>query len=127
MAAGRIWGEEATGIPTTAPAPPDFLLPPEGWEGTSAKQWAAKLHLPVESETPFQSSYRSYPRSEFRVLGAQPRSIALLASEERPDQLNLVFANKGDSAGDGRTWGGTTQANASLQAKVDAAVAADAD
>jgi len=127
LAAGRIWGEEATGIPTAAPAPPDFLLPPEGWEGTSAKQWAAKLHLPVESETPFQSSYRSYPRSEFRVLGAQPRSIALLASEERPDQLNLVFANKGDSAGNGRTWGGTTQANASLQAKVDAAVAADAD
>lgn len=103
------------------------LTPPHGWQETSAKLWAEILRLPVESETAYQSSFRAYPRSEVRVLGSHPQSVALLATEDRPDQLTLIFANKGDSAGDGQLWGGHNQRTASLEAAVDAAVAADAD
>lgn len=80
---------------------PDFglaLLPPEGWETSSAKQWAAQLYLPVESETKYQSSYRAYCGPQTEILGANPKSVALLASEDHPEQLTLIFANKGDSA-----------------------------
>ena len=124
---GRLWAQEPN--PTTQEAQTTLgtLLPPQGWEQTSAKEWAKQLRLPVESETAYQSSFRAYPRSEVRILGAHPQSVALLATEDRPDQLTLIFANKGDSAGDGQLWGGQNQRTASLQAAVDAAVAADAD
>jgi len=103
------------------------LLPPQGWQQTSAKEWAKKLRLPVESETPYQSSFRAYPHSEVLFLGAHPQSIALLATGDRPDQLTLIFANKGDSAGDGSLWGGSQKRSAPLKTMVGAAVAADAD
>ncbi|NDI16929.1 MAG: hypothetical protein EBY83_03025, partial [Verrucomicrobia bacterium] len=83
---------------------PDFgfpLLPPATWEKTSAKEWATTLQLPVESETKYQSSYRAYCTPQIQVLGANPKSIALIANEDHPDQLTLVYANKGDSAGQG--------------------------
>lgn len=119
---------EATPIPPTDPhALLDGFHPPQGWQMTSAKEWAAKLGLPVESETAYQSSFRTYPRSGVRILGAQPRSIALLATEDRPDQLTLIFANKGDSAGDGKLWGGSNRRSTSLETAIEAAVAADAD
>jgi len=74
------------------------LTPPSGWENTSAKEWAKLLNLPSESETKYQSSYRIYIDQGFDVLGARPKSISLIASEDHPDQLTLMFANKGDSA-----------------------------
>ena len=80
---------------------PDFgfpLLPPAGWEKTSAKDWATTLQLPVESETKYQSSYRAYCTPQIQVLGANPKSIAIIANEDHPDQLTIMFANKGDSA-----------------------------
>ena len=80
---------------------PDFgfpLLPPAAWEKTSAKEWATTLQLPVESETKYQSSYRAYCTPQIQVLGANPKSIALIANEDHPDQLTIMFANKGDSA-----------------------------
>ena len=80
---------------------PDFgfpLLPPAGWEKTSAKDWATTLQLPVESETKYQSSYRAYCTPQIQVLGANPKSIALIATDDHPDQLTIMFANKGDSA-----------------------------
>jgi len=127
LSLGRLWSQEPSTNLADAQNAVAALMPPQGWEQTSAKDWAKKLRLPVESETAYQSSYRLYPRSEVRVLGAHPQSMALLATEDYPDQLTLIFANKGDSAGDGQLWGGQNQRTASLQAAVDAAVAADAD
>jgi hypothetical protein len=124
---GRAWAEDPSNSTSDGKTILGRLTPPHGWQETSAKLWAEILRLPVESETAYQSSFRAYPRSEVRVLGAHPQSIALLATEDRPDQLTLIFANKGDSAGDGQLWGGHNQRTASLEAVVDAAVAADAD
>lgn len=124
---GRAWAEDPSNSTSDGKTILGRLTPPHGWQETSAKLWAEILRLPVESETAYQSSFRAYPRSEVRVLGAHPQSIALLATEDRPDQLTLIFANKGDSVGDGQLWGGHNQRTASLEAVVDAAVAADAD
>lgn len=124
---GRAWAEDPSNSTSDGKTMLGRLTPPHGWQETSAKLWAEILRLPVESETAYQSSFRAYPRSEVRVLGAHPQSVALLATEDRPDQLTLIFANKGDSAGDGQLWGGHNQRTASLEAAVDAAVAADAD
>ena len=74
------------------------LLPPTTWEKTSAKEWATTLQLPVESETKYQSSYRAYCTPQIQVLGANLKSIALIATDDQPDQLTIMFANKGDSA-----------------------------
>ncbi len=82
-------------------ATPDFgfpLLPPSTWDDTSAKNWATALQLPVESETKYQSSYRAYYGPQVQILGANPKSVALTATDDHPDQLTLIFANKGDSA-----------------------------
>lgn len=76
------------------------LLPPAGWENNSAKSWANELHLPLESETKYQSSFRAYCESKTELLGAHPKSIALIAIDDHPDQLTLIFANKGDSVGE---------------------------
>ena len=74
------------------------LTPPSGWENTSAKEWAKLLKLPTESETKYQSSYRVYVNQGPELLGARSKSISLIASEDHPDQLTIMFANKGDSA-----------------------------
>jgi len=74
------------------------LIPPSGWENTSAKEWAKLLNLPAESVTKYQSSYRIYIDQGLELLGACPKSISLIASEDHPDQLTIMFANKGDSA-----------------------------
>ena len=74
------------------------LTPSSGWENTSAKEWAKLLNLPAESETKYQSSYRIYIDQGLELLGARPKSISLIASEDHPDQLTIMFANKGDSA-----------------------------
>ena len=75
-----------------------MLSPAGGWEQTSAKEWAQLLNLPTESETKYQSSYRVYLDQGDDLLGARPRSISLVATEDQPDQLTIMFANKGDSA-----------------------------
>ena len=109
---------------------PDFgfpLLPPAAWEKTSAKEWATTLQLPVESETKYQSSYRAYCTPQIQVLGANPKSIALIANEDHPDQLTLVFANKGDSAGQGMPIKNGPVRASSLEKAVAQAISADAD
>ena len=100
------------------------LCPPGGWEQTSAKIWAGLLHLPVESETAYQSSFRAYPRAEARLLGANPKSISLMATE---DQLTLVFANKGDSVGDGLKFGGDQPRSSSLESSIEKMIHQDAE
>jgi len=83
------------------PKTPDFgvrLIPIAGWKNTSAKEWASLLNLPPESETKYQSSYRAYIEQGMELLGARPKSISLIATDDQPDQLTIMFANKGDSA-----------------------------
>jgi len=109
---------------------PDFglpLLPPLGWENTSAKTWAAALRLPVESETKYQSSYRAYVGSKTELLGANPKSIALLATDDHPDQLTIIFANKGDSVGEALPTNSKTVYLSTLAKSVDKLVSHDAD
>ena len=89
------------------------LTPPSGWENTSAKEWAKLLNLPAESETKYQSSYRVYIDQGLELLGARPKSISLIAGEDHPDQLTIMFANKGDSASTNLRSNAT--ANASLK------------
>ena len=68
------------------------------WE-SDAEVVASKLELLAESKTKNQSSYRSYPRDDFRLFGTRPYSVALYAENNRPVQLSMVFANKGDLFG----------------------------
>ena len=112
--------------PSPSGDPLAFLCPPTGWDQTSAKAWARQLQLPPESETAYQSSFRAYPRPETRFLGAHPKSMALMATEDRPDQLTLVFANKGDSAGDGLRFGGTQNRGSSLESSIEKMIDQDA-
>ncbi|TDU71298.1 peptidase C39-like protein [Prosthecobacter fusiformis] len=60
---------------------------------------AERLQLRRESQTSNQSSFRSYPKEDFRVFGARPFSVALYADEGKTTSLSLVFANKGDLFG----------------------------
>lgn len=57
---------------------------------------AARLRWPRESRTEFVSSYRNYPRADFRFLGARPYSAALYGNDGLVTSVSLVFANKGD-------------------------------
>lgn len=116
-----------TGPSSPAKDPLAFLCPPKGWDQTSAKDWAQQLQLPMESETAYQSSFRLYPRSEAQCLGANPKSIALMATEDHPDQLTLVFANKGDSVGEGLKFGGNAPHVAVLESSLEKWIAQDAD
>lgn len=68
------------------------------WD-TDAEQVAQRLELQPESKTKTQSSYRLYPREEFRFFGARPFSAALYAENNKPTALSLVYANKGDLFG----------------------------
>ena len=65
------------------------------WESPAADV-AKKLGLREESKTKTQSSYRSYPKDDYRFFGARPYSIALYAEEDKVSSLSIVFANKGD-------------------------------
>ena len=111
-------------------SPPDFglaLLPPSSWDETSAKNWATTLQLPMESETKYQSSYRTYCSPQVQIMGANPKSIALIATDDHPDQLTLVFANKGDSAGEGVPFKNGPVRVLVLEKAVAKAISADAD
>lgn len=73
------------------------LFPASGslWEENAADV-AQRLHWPQESKTSTLGSYRLYAKADVRWLGARPYSCALYAEEEKPTQLSIVFANKGD-------------------------------
>lgn len=66
------------------------------WDDDAAAV-AKRLGLPAESRTSVEATYRSYPKPDERFFGARPFSEALLAREDKPVSLSLVFANKGDS------------------------------
>ena len=68
------------------------------WENKS-NEVAERLKWPRESETPYSSSYRAYPKDDARILGARPYSAALYGDEGKVSSLSIVFANKGDFFG----------------------------
>ncbi|MGJ8654213.1 MAG: C39 family peptidase [Opitutaceae bacterium] len=57
---------------------------------------AKRLKWPQESKTDTQSSYRSYPKSDYRILESRPYSAALYGDNGATKHLSIVFANKGD-------------------------------
>jgi hypothetical protein len=68
------------------------------WDDPDAEV-AARLGWPRESSTPRDASFRLYAKSDVRVLGARPYSLALYGEEGAVSSLSLVFANKGDVEG----------------------------
>jgi len=62
---------------------------------------ATRLQWPRESKTAIGESYRAYPDTEYRFLGARPYSAALYGENEQVTAISIVFANKGDSFGAG--------------------------
>ncbi|MEM9481724.1 MAG: hypothetical protein AAGA58_18900, partial [Verrucomicrobiota bacterium] len=60
---------------------------------------AKRLQWPQESRTPRQSSFRRYPRADYRFLGARPYSAVLYGQEGKVTSVSIVFANKGDLFG----------------------------
>lgn len=62
----------------------------------STESIASRLDWPKESETETQSSYRSYPKPDYRILDARPYSAVLYGESGMAQRISLVFANKGD-------------------------------
>lgn len=63
----------------------------------SAADIAYRIRVRQESQTSTSSSYRKYTNGMEKVLGTYPFSIALYAENDLPQELSLVFANKGDT------------------------------
>ena len=82
-AGATLWAETTDGDPASL------------WE-ESADGVAQRLRLPRESKTAFQSSYRLYPKPDYRLFGARPYSIALYAKGDKANEFSIVFANGGD-------------------------------
>jgi hypothetical protein len=68
------------------------------WE-EDAEAVAARLKWPQESRTNWLSSYRLYPPEDYRILGARPHSAVLYAVNNKPTEISIIFANKGDVFG----------------------------
>lgn len=61
---------------------------------------AKRLKLPLESKTPYTSSYRLYPRSDYQVAGAYPKTLVAYGDQhENLVSISIIFSNKGDSFG----------------------------
>lgn len=57
---------------------------------------AKRLKWPQESKTQIHSSYRKYPKENYKILATRPYSCTLHGSDKRPSQISIIFANKGD-------------------------------
>lgn len=62
----------------------------------AAESLAKRLGWKQESKTDSQSSYRSYPGKNEKILQSRPYSAALYGASGKVERLNIVFANKGD-------------------------------
>lgn len=65
------------------------------WDDNTADV-AGRLMWPQESQTDNQSSYRKYPNAEYRILESRPYSAVLYGDAGSPENISIVFANKGD-------------------------------
>ncbi|NBB78654.1 MAG: hypothetical protein GVY36_04315 [Verrucomicrobia bacterium] len=61
-----------------------------------ADELAKRLGWKQESKTESQSSYRSYPGENDRILQSRPYSAALYGGSGTVERLSIIFANKGD-------------------------------
>ena len=57
---------------------------------------AKRLKWPQESKTKIHTSYRKYPKENYKILTTRPYSCTLHGSDKRPSQISIIFANKGD-------------------------------
>ncbi|MDQ8195505.1 C39 family peptidase [Coraliomargarita sp. SDUM461004] len=73
----------------------DLFADSQLWDD-SVDHVAERLHWPQESETAYQTSYRYYPPSEYRILDTRPYSAVLYGHSGKPQRISIVFANKGD-------------------------------
>lgn len=65
------------------------------WE-ESAAAVAERLRWPMESQTSYDASYRLYPGLGAEIAGSRVYSCNLIANDDKPASVSLVFANKGD-------------------------------
>lgn len=65
------------------------------WDDDTASV-AKRLKWPKESKTDSQSSYRKYPKADYRILESRPYSAVLYGDQGSAQNLSIVFANKGD-------------------------------
>jgi len=65
------------------------------WDDANARV-AKRLGWPRESKTKTQSSFRLYPKPNYRLLESRPFSAALYGQDGTVERLSVVFANKGD-------------------------------
>ena len=64
----------------------------------SADTVAKRLRLPLESKTPFTSSFRLYTRAGYSFAGAEPKTLVAYGDHKgRTLSLSIIYANKGDS------------------------------
>ncbi|MEO0510965.1 MAG: C39 family peptidase [Verrucomicrobiota bacterium] len=73
----------------------DLFTDTELWDDT-AETVAKRLGWPKESLTNTQSSYRKYPKEDYRILDSRPYSAVLYGNEGETSSISIVFANKGD-------------------------------
>jgi hypothetical protein len=59
---------------------------------------AKRLKLPLESETPYTSSYRLYPRGKYVIAGVSPKTLVAYGDDEgNTESISIIYSNKGDS------------------------------
>lgn len=98
----------ASGVERSAAATPDFSAMNQTfgvplfaddrlWDDVDGAV-AMRLKWPPESKTSRDASFRRYAGANERVLGARPFSMVLYSKAGAPDEISMVFANKGDSA-----------------------------
>lgn len=68
------------------------------WDDTPAEV-AARINLPLESQTDSGLSFRRYALGDLRLFGAGFYSLALYATTNRLTEISIMYLNKGDYSG----------------------------
>ena len=59
---------------------------------------AKRLTLPLESKTPYTSSYRLYPDANYVIAGVTPKTIVAYGDDQgNTESISIIYSNKGDS------------------------------
>ena len=59
---------------------------------------AKRLKLPLESKTPYTSSYRLYPRAKYVIAGVAPKTLVAYGDDQgNTESISIIYSNKGDS------------------------------
>ena len=66
--------------------------------GEEVSEVASRLKWPMDSKTPFTSSYRLYTRPDYLFAGAHPYTVVAYGNEgAKTESFSLIYSNKGDS------------------------------